>query len=257
MTEPGPKLKNPPIVEAVLDIECDLPPSLDISKIEMAAREKFRDRYPKMRTALVEQRQFKADAKATPMISMEGESTRAVQAYQFTHDDEKQFAQVRRDGFTFSRLAPSSSLDDYLPEVERTWKLFSALTSPVQIRIIRLRYINRIFVPIDAKTGGVELEEFFSMSPKAPIEGLTLRHFLTQVAGTDQSGNEVSVLLTGEKPFVNNTAPIIVDITTAASGPPNVDAWSEILQKILILRELKNLAFHNILTERCLQMFRQ
>ena len=69
---------------------------------------------------------------------------RGIQALQFLHADEKQLVQVRAQGFSFNRLAPYTSLDDYLPEIERTWHLFVGLASPVQIRVVQLRYINRI-----------------------------------------------------------------------------------------------------------------
>ena len=44
-------------------------------------------------------------------------------------------------------------LDEYLPEIERTWRFFVELASPVQVRRIRLRYINRILLPL--ASGGV------------------------------------------------------------------------------------------------------
>lgn len=37
------KLDKAPIVEAVLDIDCDLPPGREITKLEEAAREKLGD----------------------------------------------------------------------------------------------------------------------------------------------------------------------------------------------------------------------
>ena len=71
--------------------------------------------------------------------------------------------QVRAQGFSFNRLAPYSGLDDYLPEIERTWSLYVDLASPVQIRAIRLRYINRILLPLAANT--VDLDEYLKIGP--------------------------------------------------------------------------------------------
>src|SRR3989304_10149994 len=130
------KLRTPPIVEAVFDVDCDLPPGFDLVALEGPTRAKFGDQYPKLQTQFIQEFEIRADADATPNMS----TRRAVQAFQCRQEDEKQLVQVRAQGFSFNRLAPYSSLDDYLPEIERTWRLYIELAKPVQIRLIRLRY---------------------------------------------------------------------------------------------------------------------
>ena len=115
---PAPRLRNPPIVEAVFDVDCDLPPGFDLVALEERSQALFQDRYPKFRTQLVQEHRIETKADAPPNTS----SRLAVQALQFLHDDEKQLVQVRAQGFSFNRLAPYSSLDDCLPEIERTWR---------------------------------------------------------------------------------------------------------------------------------------
>src|ERR1039458_10125575 len=130
---PMPKLKNPPIVEAVLDVDCDLPPGLDLAALEGPSRTWFRDAYPKFQTQFMQELKLEAAPGAPPNMT-----TRvAVQSLQFRHEDEKQIVQVRAQGFSFNRLAPYTSLDDYLPEIERTWRLYVSIAAPVQIRTVR------------------------------------------------------------------------------------------------------------------------
>lgn len=140
MSERDSKLANPPIIEAVLDLDCDMPPSQDIAALETPARESFRDHYPTFRTQLLQGFRIEQPPDAEPRLSAQ----RGIQAFQFLQEDEKQLVQVRAHGFSFNRLAPYTSLGDYLPEIERTWRLFVGFVSPVQVRLIRLRYINRI-----------------------------------------------------------------------------------------------------------------
>ena len=45
MSESDFKLTNAPIVEAVLDIECDLPLGQQVGALDTLARERFCDRY--------------------------------------------------------------------------------------------------------------------------------------------------------------------------------------------------------------------
>ena len=45
------KLRNAPIVEAVLDIGCDMPPDFDLAALEGPSRDRFRDQYPEVQDA--------------------------------------------------------------------------------------------------------------------------------------------------------------------------------------------------------------
>jgi uncharacterized protein (TIGR04255 family) len=176
---PIPQLPNPPIVEAVLDVDCDLPPGFDLAALEGVARARFQDRYPKLRPLVMQE--IALTAGGPPNMS----TRLAVQALQFLNEDERQLVQVRANGFSFNRLAPYTSLDDYLPEIERTWRLYVDLVSPVQLRIIRLRYINRILVPMTANT--VDLDEFLKIGPRLPDEKrLVLSGFLNQLAAIEK-----------------------------------------------------------------------
>jgi len=107
---------------------------------------------------------------------------------------------VRMQGFSFNRLAPYTSLDDYLPEIERTWGLFASIASPVQIRVVRLRYINRILLPLT--NGRVELEDYLKVGPRLPDEDrLRFAGFLNQYAAVEiDTGHQVNIVLTSQPP---------------------------------------------------------
>src|SRR6266849_1154777 len=175
MSDPDRPLTNAPIVVAVVDLDCVMPPGLDITALEAQARDAFADRYPRVRTLYLEEAQIEQRADAPPQIS----ERRGIQGYQFWQVDEKQLVQVRAQGFSFNRLAPYTSLDDYLPEIERTWRVFVGIVSPVEVRLVRLRYINRILLP--TVDGRVELNDYFKISPRLPDEErLTFLEFLNQ-----------------------------------------------------------------------------
>lgn len=249
MSEPELKLANPPIVEAVVDIDCDMPPAFDLVALETPACAAYRDHYPKFRTMFLEQHRIEAKGVKPSVHS----ANRAIQALQFLHDDERQLVQVRAQGFSFNRLAPYTTLDDYLPEIERTWRVFLGIASPVQIRVVRLRYINRIRLP--QEDGRIELEHYVKVSPRLAGDRLVLNGFLNQYAAVEaDTGHEVNVVVTAQPPE-SGRAPIIFDncVAAAIKGEPN--DWPLILGKIQSLRGLKNRIFRNTLTERCLNLF--
>src|SRR6478609_10170014 len=61
-------LVHPPIVEAVLDIDCDLPPGFRLAE-EGAYRDAFADQYPKSRPKFVQQHVFEPIEAGLPKVT--------------------------------------------------------------------------------------------------------------------------------------------------------------------------------------------
>lgn len=250
MSDTNFRLSNAPIIEAVIEIRCDMGPTLDLAALESSARDLFRAQYPKLRQQFIERHRFEKHVDEPPQVSAQ----RGLQALQFLHDDEKQLVQIRTQGFCFNRLAPYSTLDDYLPEIERTWRLFVQLAKPVQIQQIQLRYINRILLPMT--NGQVEFTDFLKVSPRLPDEDkLHFVGFLNQHAAVDvETQNQVNIITTMQ-PGANNLLPLIFDIEVLHAGTADPGDWPWIRANIDSLRSLKNRVFKNTLTEKCLNLF--
>ncbi len=252
MTDAEFKLLKAPIIEAVLDIDCDFPPGFALAAVEGPARDRLLDTYPKLRTQLMQEHKIETKPNEPPKMSVRHE----VQSLQFLKEDGKQLVQVRAQGFSFNRLAPYAGLDDYLPEIERTWRLFVSIAAPVQIRSVRLRFINRILLPMAG--GSVKLENYLKVGPRLPDEErLIFTGFLNQHSAVERAtGNEVVIILTTQSQE-NEKLPLILDITAAANGPAEVEDWAWLSATIQALRALKNSVFRNTLTDQCLNLFRQ
>jgi uncharacterized protein (TIGR04255 family) len=82
-----PELKNPPIIEAVLDIDCEFKSSLDIKAIEAEASRLLAKQYPKKRPIILQNHKFEPNEYSVKS---------GLTAYQFLKNDEKQL--VRFDG---------------------------------------------------------------------------------------------------------------------------------------------------------------
>jgi uncharacterized protein (TIGR04255 family) len=251
MDEAKPDLLHPPIVEAVLDIDCDLPRDQDLTALEMLAREKLGDEYPRTTRHLLQEHRIDA----RPDASETSFSSRAsVQAIRFHQTGEKQLVQVRALGYSFNRLAPYTSLDDYLPEIERTWRVYLGLAHPGQVRQVRLRFINRIELPM--QSGRVDLDQYLRLGPRLPDEDrLELASFFNQYTAVDAAtGLQVNVTLTTQ-PAQDGKLPLIFDNSAQSLGPIPPPDWEIIVARIGQLRVLKNRVFRDTLTERCLDLF--
>lgn len=251
-TVPELKLSHAPIVEAVFDVDCDMPPAFDLAALEGKLQDAFHEEYPKFRTQYLEEFRIEREGDQPSRHS----AKRAIQSLQFLQNEGKQLVQVRTQGFSFNRLAPYGTLDEYLPEIERVWCLFTSIASPVQIRIVRLRYINRILLPFANEH--VELEHYLKVSPRRPEEEqLQFAGFLNQFAAVEVgTGHQVNIVLTSQ-PRENDMLPIILDICVASTETAPLENWTWVLAKIQSLRVLKNRIFRNTLTDKCLTLFQQ
>lgn len=243
-------LKNPPIIEVILDIDCELLPSFQLQSAEAELRDVVGDAYPKTRHQMVQDHKISPQADAPPQISLRS----GLQALQFLSVDEKQIVQFRTGGFSFNRLAPYSQLDDYLPEIQRTWEAFIGIAKPVLIRKIGLRTINKIRLPMS--DGTVKLDDYIKTGPRLPDEeSLGFVGFLNHhMAAEPATGNRVNIVLTtlqAEKEHL----PLILDIDAFRELKTDPFGWQDTLKVLKSLRDLKNRVFKNTLTEQCLDLF--
>lgn len=244
------RYERPPIIEAVVDLDCDMRPGLDGHRLREDARAALRDDYPTFRTQLVEQHTVEnPDGKEPILTKMTG-----IRAFRFQSQDLSQIVQVRVDGFSFNRMRPYSSLDHHLPEIQRTWEIFVRVAEPVMVRKVGLRYINR--VPVPTVEGKVRLEEYLTMCPQLPNEDdMMLAGFLHQHQVQEIStGNFANIVLTAQA-GESGSIPIILDIE--AFTPVEIDPvdWDGLAKRIESLRRLKNLIFERSITDTCRNLF--
>jgi uncharacterized protein (TIGR04255 family) len=247
-------LTHPPIVEMVVDIDCDLPADVDFAELEERAKERYSDRYPGFRKRL---RQPPRSGETPQQLNV-GDAT---YAFQFL-GERSQLVQFRRDGFSFNSLAPYTDLDEYLPEIRRTWEIFVDLVSPVSIRRIGLRYINRLHLPL--AEGIVSLNDYLCLGLTLPEEvALKLTSVLNEYSAIeDETGHEVKVrMVIDEQETVprrreDPPLPVIFDIAGSHRQSSDPQAWENIEATILALRRMANSIFRSSLTERCLNLFR-
>ncbi|MDR2689782.1 MAG: TIGR04255 family protein [Azoarcus sp.] len=244
-------LKSPPIVEAVLDIECDFAPGQSVVGLKEAATAKFSARYPKLHTLFAQQ--LTLELGADKRIENDAQVPSVV-AFQFLQDDEKQLIQLREKGYAFNRLAPYSSLDDYLPEIRRTWDIYRDLATPILIRVVRLRYINRLDLPFASHK--LDLDSYFTAGPRIPDEDrLALWGFLNQhQLVEEETGHHITTVLAAGK-AEGDKLPVIFDNTVAAEIDADPIDWQTLEATIQSLRNLKNRVFADTLTEKCLSLF--
>ena len=250
MSEAPLALGATPIVEAVVDIDCDMPVDVDVEALDAAAKATLAGSYPTARRRMLSEHQISA----APDEPLAVTSRQGLHALQYFSADEKQLIQFRPAGFSFNRLAPYTTLDDYFAEIERTWKIFVDITKPVVSRVVRLRYINRIQLPMT--DGRVEIDDYLKLAPRlADEERLTFAGFFNQHSVLEPAtGNQVNIVFATQPP-ADDQLPIIFDIEAFKDVSVEPSDWATISGRIRSLRSLKNLVFRNSLTDKCLNLF--
>lgn len=243
-------LARPPIVEAVLDIDCDMPSDFNVVSITDRAKAAFSDDYPLGKKGMIQQLQFGGVGAQPIAVS----SAPTLQVLRFFQHDEKQLIQIRADGFSFNRLAPYPGMDMLKDELRRTWDEFVRLTKPLQVRTVRLRFINRIQLPLT--NGKVDTDDFLQCGPRlADEQRLVLVGWLNQNVVVDTRTNSLITTVMSLEPAVADAIPLIFDIRTERNVGLEPNDWLALDACIESLRDLKNMIFKNSLTAKCLALF--
>ena len=249
MSETFPHLSKAPIIEAVIDLRTALALTFNVEKLQ-EAHAAIRQDYPQMKTqrGWIGQMMQAAGKPPTQAIRDLG-----VTGYEFSSADGKYVAQFRRDGFSFSRLAPYTSWEDVFGRAAALWKLFCELSQPIEVSRIAVRTINRILLPVPVSDLSKYLTAPPSVPPGTPNE---LLGFLTQLFVTDRTTSIVSNIIQtiGQGPRETHV-PIILD-TDVHLERPFQPADPALLKQFDALRHMKNLIFFKSLTPQIIETFK-
>jgi len=243
-------LANSPIVEAVVDINVEMRPGFVLVEARERLAEEFADRYP-----LGKEREFSTHEIAVqPGAAGTVKSQSGLESLMFIQADEKQLLQVRRRGFSFNRLTPYEGFDRYQSEIEARWKQFCTVVEPVRVREIKMRFINRIEIPLEG--GQVDLDQYLMVGPRAPDEDEFgfIAFSSRSVMFEKVSGTHVVLSLASREPL-NNVLPVILDIEASVVCECDPLDLQAIAVRLATLRLTKNRVFRNSLEEKCLALF--
>lgn len=240
---PPQKYSKPPIVEALLDVQVEVPDRVkldDLLKCQKAVKSDYPDRKSTQH--------FAARFLFGPVMSTSATS-RAV-GYAFESIDRKQLFQVRREGFTFNRMAPYAGWTALFEEAQRLWKEYVRVAKPRRISRIALRYINRF----EFQTSPVELNTYFRTKPEIASElpqGMGQFFFQVFLPLPDLESMVAITQASIPPERVENTA-ILLDIDLYRTE--NLPDQSEIWQLFQRMRDEKNRIFEACITDAAREM---
>ena len=173
--------------------------------------------------------------------------------FRYDSADRKQIAQFRKDGFTFSRLAPYTRWEEVFGEASRLYRAYVEMCEPEEVTRTAVRYINRLVLP--GEDIG-DLSRFLTAPPNVPKDvPVHLTGFLTRVQIQDPETLIFGTLTQSIQPgsAESGKIPLILDLDIYESGAqsPNPDV---ILPRFEALRALKNRYFFASITEKTVKL---
>ncbi len=231
-----PHLKNAPIKEALIDIQVELPDSVDLEEIE-AYQEKLGGRYPSKKKS------FRAVIQFLPNQPPRATENMLI-GWKFRNKDSDKIAQARLDGFTFSQLTPYRNWESLRDEARELWDIYKDSYFPRTIKRVALRYINEIKIELPTQlnlhltappykpVGAPENIASFLNRSVFPYEEIESFAIVTQALEKIQDEGSLSII-------------VDIDVFREASLDPNTDEIWDLFEKF---REIKNDLFFGSIT---------
>ena len=244
-----PHLSKAPIVETILDFRVSLSPAFAIETLK-TAEARMPDGYSLVKT----HRGWLGEITVAPEQSpQQAVQDLGVTGYAFHSSDNKYIVQFRRDGFSFSRLAPYTAWEDVSEKTVGFWRLYLETAEPIEVTRLAVRTINRIAL----LEGVFELGCYLTAPPAIP-PGLPNRllSFLSQnLVQDEETGIVANVIQTIEAPDAGGKRAIILDsdVFLERKFEP---ADKQLLENFDTLRRLKNLIFFNSLTPETIDRYK-
>lgn len=240
-------LPKAPITEALIDIRVKLADDYTVNKLN-SIYDAIASQYPERKERMRWEGKFDFKKGEPPKLTAEDK----IDGYLYISSDKKQVVQARLDGFTFSRLKPYETWENFREEAYRLWLLYLDIASPQMVTRAALRYINNFAIPLPIR----DFSEYLTAPPTVP-EGLPqgVSSFLTRIVIHAPSIGATAIITQALEQIVNpDFVPIILDIDVFKQKPEGMeseDAW-ETIEK---LRHFKNEIFFKSITEKLKESF--
>ena len=231
-----------PITEAILDLKVILPDNFPIERfLEIQAR--VRDRFPTSEPIHVGSLAIQAG----PEIQVD--ASRQHSGFLFRGKDGLRIFQATLQGFTFNRLAPYNSWEEFSNDARNLWEIYKDICKPAFVTRAAVRYINRIDIP---GQGPIKLQDYLKTAPDiaSGLPQKNLSSFFMQLQIPQEDLNCMLVInetlaLPPSPGFIS----VILDIDLfrqQAWQSDDEDIWGFLTQ----LRERKNQVFRESITEK-------
>lgn len=238
-----------PITEAIIDIKVAFPEDFSVdtfANIEHYMGERFPVKEPVYHST--------GSIVFQPGSPVEVNTNQQPFGLLFRSQDKLRVFQATFNGFTFNRLAPYESWEEFSSDARYLWQIYKEVSTPLHITRVSLRYINQINIPFES---GIDLKEYFNTLPEVTsgLPGKVLSSYFMQVQIPQDDIDCMLVINEALVPPANaSNVSVILDFDLYRQHiwqNDDEDIWL-FLEK---LRHRKNLAFEKSITDKTRRLF--
>ncbi len=234
-----------PIVEAVMDINVQFAEGVDISKLNALA-DKL-EGYPTKENIFI----ARAQVNINHALSQTKHSSDQL-GIRLISEDKKYVIQIKKTGFTFSRVNGYESWEIFQSKAKDLWELYFNNLNPIKITRIGLRYINRINIP----ALNFNLEEYFETYPKVfSGNNGNLSGFFLQLQVPQPDDNIAILNQTITSPLEPGYTSVLFDIDVLDRKHLDANNQEELWNRFQLLRMQKNKLFDDSITNKTKELF--
>lgn len=238
-----PKLKNPPIVEAIVDLRVVPRDDLTLGNLhELHAR-------------LGEENYAPPEKQLSVTVSVSGggeERSEKELGYIFRATDGRTAIQAQLDGFAFSQLAPYRSWENLERSARANWTHYRDVALPKRVQRLSLRFINRIFLP---KPVG-ELRDWFPYFPEFPLENsLGMSELFLRTVTHLEDVYVIAIVGMGLPHTFSDAVPVTLDLDVISQVEFSLEDDDALWNAFARLRRVKNESFYSYISAKTIRLF--
>ncbi len=237
-----------PITEAIIDFRVAPAEGFATDKL-VDIHLQIKDTFPIIQPFHKRIGTFTVDPNGPPDVPIKVDTSAHHSGFWFRSRDNLRTFQATIDGFTFNRLAPYKSWDDFSSEARNLWRIYKEVCEPICVTRAAIRYVNLINIPAEELT---ELKDYFHTFPEIASElgQRALQSFFMQLHIPQQDLSCLLIINEAVAPQTNpNFVTVILDLDLFREhiwGRDDEDIW-QFLEK---LRHRKNEVFEASITDR-------
>ncbi len=241
-------LKNPPIVEAVIDLRASISGSPEDFK---NLADELVDEFPhvEIKQTVKGKVEFKDDQ---PIASLTAPPSFA--GIWMANEGKSIYLRLDTEGLALINVNNYIGGNQLIDEALKRWEWLVRRKHPKSVSCVAMNYLNRLEIPLKQ---GEDIEQYFEAPPTPPKGAPQLvSEYLSRIVSRDDKRNATATIIQQFKPHHtwDTPFPIKIVVEVSRSGQFSVDAPA--LQDILgSLRGLKNEVFFSLLTEKTVEIY--
>lgn len=232
-----------PIKEAIIDLRVTFPGDISVDKLA-DIHPYISDKFPIVQPV----HRGVGSLAIQPGMSAEVNASEQLFGFWFRSEDNLRTFQATLEGFTFNRLAPYESWEEFSNDARSMWEIYKEICRPAYVTRAAIRYINQINIPAD---GLIELKDYLSTVPEVPsdLPEKILQTYFMQLQIPQQ---DLNCMLIINEALTQPTNPGIItvildfDLFRQQIWDSDEDIW-QFLEK---LRHRKNEVFEASITDK-------